>query len=165
VVELLTTIAVLAILAAIAVPGLRSFSQNNRAAAQTNELIAALSLARNEAITRGLPVSVCASADGGTCSNSTDWTGGWIVFTDAVAPQGSVEAGIPGDAVLRAFAALDGDTALTGSASFLSYASSGFLVSGLPVSFALQIPQCAGEHNRAIEISLQGRPTTSAVAC
>ena len=46
-------------------------------------MVTAFNLARMEAIRRGTPVSVCASADQASCSGANDWASGWIVFTDA----------------------------------------------------------------------------------
>ena len=86
-IELLATLSIVAILSAMAVPAFRDFVQNNRAAEQSNALVGALALARNEAVTRGVPVSVCVSSDSESCDAAgglfTFWTPGWIVFTDA----------------------------------------------------------------------------------
>ncbi len=57
-VELMITLAVVAILATIAVPGFWNLIQNNRVTTQTNELVSALNLARSEAIKRGIEVRV-----------------------------------------------------------------------------------------------------------
>jgi len=57
-IELMITLAMVAILATIAVPGFWSLIQNNRVTTQTNELVSALNLARSEAIKRGIEVRV-----------------------------------------------------------------------------------------------------------
>ena len=62
-VELMITIAILAIIAAIAVPEMRQLIVNHRVTSQTNELVAALNFARSEAIKRGDDVMMC-SKDG-----------------------------------------------------------------------------------------------------
>ena len=62
-VELMITIAILAIIAAIAVPEMRQLLVNHRVTSQTNELVAALNFARSEAIKRGDDVMMC-SKDG-----------------------------------------------------------------------------------------------------
>lgn len=49
-VELMVTVAVLAILSTIAYPSFQSTIRSNRVATTTNELIASLALARSEAI-------------------------------------------------------------------------------------------------------------------
>ncbi|MDT8410200.1 MAG: GspH/FimT family pseudopilin [Wenzhouxiangellaceae bacterium] len=78
--ELMITIVVLAILTTLAVPAFRTFIQNNRLAAQANEMVATFQLARSEALKRGLTVRVCSSSDGTSCGG--DWKEGWIVLAD-----------------------------------------------------------------------------------
>ncbi len=60
------TITVLGILLGLAVPSFMETMRNNRLIAQNNEFIAALNLARSEALKSSGPVSVCASADEAT---------------------------------------------------------------------------------------------------
>ena len=70
--ELLTVIAVIAVLMAIAVPSFVSLTQTNRVAGEINALAGDLQFARAEAIKEGLPVSLCvANAAGTSCSNVT----------------------------------------------------------------------------------------------
>ena len=72
--ELLIALAVLSIVLALGVPSFAQFIQNSRTTAQTNERIAALNLARSEALKRGDPVVVVPA--GG------DWTAEWQVGLD-----------------------------------------------------------------------------------
>jgi type IV fimbrial biogenesis protein FimT len=81
--ELLTTLTIVAILATMAAPGFAMFQLNNRRAAAVNGLLHSLFLARSEAIKRGQIVSVCRSSDGRTCDpRAGDWNSGWIVFAN-----------------------------------------------------------------------------------
>ncbi|WP_242112392.1 GspH/FimT family pseudopilin [Luteimonas aquatica] len=80
-VELMITVAVLAIVCAIAFPSFEGVMRSNRLATTTNEMIASLSLARSEAIRSAHPASICGSDDGSACSD--DWEGGWLVWDDA----------------------------------------------------------------------------------
>jgi type IV fimbrial biogenesis protein FimT len=122
-VELMTVVAIVAVLAAIALPSYRYTLQLNRLATDTNGLIAAMNLARNEAVSRGRPVSVCASTNGTSCQGSAtnDWSGGWIVFTD-YEPAGQVDVG-SGDAVLRIFGPVSKNIALTSDGGNVGYVS------------------------------------------
>jgi type IV fimbrial biogenesis protein FimT len=54
-IELMVTLSVLAILAAIGVPSLTDIIRSNRVSSQTNELLAVFHLSRNEAIRRNPP--------------------------------------------------------------------------------------------------------------
>ncbi len=80
-VELMVTIAVVAILAAIAVPSFRSVINSSRLTSHANELVASLQLARSEAIKRNTRVSVCGSADGATCGGG--WSNNWLTVIEA----------------------------------------------------------------------------------
>lgn len=81
-VELMVTIAVLAILLTIGVPSFNSVIASNRLSAGANEFVASLQLARMEAMRRNTRVVVCRSADQATCATGTTWTG-WITFVDS----------------------------------------------------------------------------------
>ncbi|HEV7271397.1 GspH/FimT family pseudopilin [Pseudoxanthomonas sp.] len=77
-IELMVTIAVIAILSAIAAPSMVALMNSNRLSSTAGELTAAVQLARAEAIRRNSPVRLCRSTDGTTCSDGADW-GGWAV--------------------------------------------------------------------------------------
>lgn len=79
----MVTVAVAAILLAIAVPSLTVFIQNSREDSEADSLISSLEYARSEAVKRDANVEVCASTDNATCSGATGWQTGWIVVTTA----------------------------------------------------------------------------------
>lgn len=80
--ELMVTVAVLAILASLAAPSFTAVINNNRLATQANDLVASLQLARMEAVRRNESVAVCRSADGATCAGTAGaWTGWLTVLT------------------------------------------------------------------------------------
>lgn len=80
IVELAVTVAVVAIVAAIAFPNFQSVLRSNRVGSSSNELTASLSLARVEALRSPGGAGLCASADGSACG--TDWNAGWMVWVD-----------------------------------------------------------------------------------
>jgi type IV fimbrial biogenesis protein FimT len=80
--ELLITMSVATILLTIAIPSFQYVTNSNRIAGEVNGLLGDLQFARSEAIKEGQYVSVCASSDGQSCSNSPDWQSGWIVFVN-----------------------------------------------------------------------------------
>jgi type IV fimbrial biogenesis protein FimT len=79
-VELMVTLAVVAILAAVATPSLVSVVNNNRLAAQSNEMVASLQIARSEAVRMNAQVSLCRSTNGTSCAAAGPWTR-WIVVS------------------------------------------------------------------------------------
>jgi len=83
-IELITTISIAMILAAIGVPGLQTTIQNNKMTALHNDLLSALNLTRSTAVTQGTWATFCKSNVAGTgCTTSADsWENGWILFPD-----------------------------------------------------------------------------------
>lgn len=82
-IELIVTVGVAGILLAFAVPAFTQLAVNSRLTTQANDLVAALNLARSEAIKRNNSVSFCrvGSETAVTCANSAQaWTN-WIVTT------------------------------------------------------------------------------------
>ena len=77
-IELMVTIAVVALLAAVATPAMVTLMNSNRLSSTAGELTAALQLARAEAVRRSAPVTVCGSADGLVCADGADWAS-WII--------------------------------------------------------------------------------------
>ena len=89
-VELMITIAVLAILLGLALPSFQGSLRSNRVATTSNEVLASMSLARTEAI-RGIGrAGVCPSTSGTACVANTDWAAGWVVWHEIPAAGGPV---------------------------------------------------------------------------
>lgn len=97
-VELMVTIAIVAILAAIAYPSFESTMRSNRVATATNELLASFALARSEAIRSPGGAQICTSTSGTACTDSA-WEQGWIVWIDLNGNQAIDTAA--GDRVVR----------------------------------------------------------------
>ena len=161
-IELLVTIAILAILLSIAVPSFITLVQNSRLVGQTNDLVTSLNYARSEAIKRGVRVSVCSRSSDTACSGATvfNWDAGWLVFVN---PNNSAAAATTAGTVLQVRQPMEnGNTLRTNTAGGtglqrVTYQSSGF--SGNAGAFRL----CDGRgpaSGRAIVVSLQGRVTT-----
>jgi type IV fimbrial biogenesis protein FimT len=96
-IELMISVAVLAILLGIAVPSFTNATLGSRLSSHASKLVAGAALARSEAIKRNAVVAMCASADGATCASSGGWQQGWIVIhpgsgsvllSEAAAPDG-----------------------------------------------------------------------------
>jgi type IV fimbrial biogenesis protein FimT len=82
-VELLTTLAIVAVITTLAAPSLRALQLDGRRTAMVNGFLHTLFVARGEAIMRAQIVSVCRSADGQNCDyRGADWSSGWIVFVN-----------------------------------------------------------------------------------
>ena len=164
-IELMITLAIVAILVTIAIPNYQTFVLNSRMSAQANDFMTAIGLARSEAIKRATGVSLCKSANGTSCTTSGTWAQGWIVFTDG----GTVGTFDGTDVVLQVRGPLEGATTLVGDvgvANFIAYRATGYgTVAG---TIALCPPSPAAVEGRDIEISNTGRARVQrppAVAC
>lgn len=126
--ELITTIAIAAILMAIAVPNLTMFVENNRMKVTVGDVAAALNFARSEASKRRFPVTVCARASDTTCANSATWNSGLLVFADSDG-NGTFDPGAPGNEILRVVDSLPDHVTLETrgfvTPGYLQYSSAG----------------------------------------
>ncbi len=78
--ELMMTLTVAGVTLALAIPNFQTITRNNRQATSVNQLVSAMHLARSEAVTRNMQVTLCPSTDGAACGDG--WENGWIVFPD-----------------------------------------------------------------------------------
>lgn len=83
-VELIVTLALIAVLLGIAIPAFSGLVRENRLTTATNRLVRVISLARSAAIKHGQSVTVCQSHDQWSCDASAagNWSAGWLMFTD-----------------------------------------------------------------------------------
>lgn len=175
--ELMITIALLAIILGLAVPSFTTLVQNNRATAQANDLISFLQLARSEALKTNQPMSICpanVTAETLTCANN--WSEGWMVYRDGQA-AGSDSSSV--DEVIRASRPPLGGLSLAwnGGEQFLRYLPDGRIdpVSmpdsqgngGTPpaLRFILETAGCRGDNARRIVIERTGRLSTRRIEC
>lgn len=162
--ELLVTIVIVAVLAAIALPNFGSSLRNNRMTAETNDLLSAINMARTEAVTRSAPVTVCASADGATCAGApTAWAQGWMVFVDYGNP-GEVDAA-DGDTVLRVWQQIDPKDSIAADAAFLRYLNTGIVSDGGSATFTLTPDGCTSDQERQITVVTMGRAESRRKTC
>ncbi|CAP51017.1 prepilin-type N-terminal cleavage/methylation domain-containing protein [Xanthomonas campestris pv. campestris] len=85
-IELMVTVAVLAIVLAVAVPAFGTLIRSSRLTSNANEVVAALQLARSEAVRQNSLVAVCRSDNGSTCATG----GAWNQFITVVVRSGQV---------------------------------------------------------------------------
>lgn len=79
-VELMITLIVFSVLAAIAYPSFQNSIRNNRLSTTNNEVLGLLSLARSEGIRNNRGGGVCGSSEGTACDGG--WTDGMMAWTD-----------------------------------------------------------------------------------
>lgn len=161
--ELMVTVAILAILTALAVPTFREYTRNSNASAAQNDLVTALNYARSESLRRGTRVTVCASADGESCGDADDWISGWIVFTDASGAAGTVNA--PDDVVLQRWQAVQGALEFEANEPYVQYHPTGRVSPETVKTFKISWPDCSGNKVRKVSLNVVGLLTSTKEAC
>ncbi|MFT4178472.1 MAG: GspH/FimT family pseudopilin [Thermomonas sp.] len=81
-IELMTTVSVLAVCAGIALPSMAAMIERQRTSAAISSLTAHMQLARMAAVSHNKRAVLCPSDDGRNCAAGTDWSGGWMLFLD-----------------------------------------------------------------------------------
>lgn len=97
--ELVTGLAVAAILLTLTVPAMGGLVADGRRADTLNRLVRAIHLARAEAARGGHDVVLCPQGTGGSCGGPAgDWAAGWLLFVNGDADQPATVD--PGESVL-----------------------------------------------------------------
>lgn len=116
-IELMITVAILAIVTMIAAPALQTTLSTRAVSSSSEDLSSAMRLARSEAMKRGLPVAVCAVSDpndsAASCLTDGDWSTGWVVFLDRDA-SGSIGAA---DSIVKVYSPERGVASITATAA------------------------------------------------
>jgi type IV fimbrial biogenesis protein FimT len=162
-IELLTVITIVAILMALAVPSYQYVTNSNRISGEVNGLLGDMQYARSEAIKEGQTVTVCSSANSTavapTCSGTTSWQSGWVVFSDPNNNQ-TVDALEPILRVQRPFGA--GDTFNSAPAtSAVTFNREGFalgILNNVTVALHAAVPNASS--TRCLKITIVGQVTT-----
>ena len=81
-IELLTTLTIAAITLTIGLPAFSGTLERTRVATAMHQVSADLAMARSTAIMRRAQVVACPRTLDYRCRNDSDWSHGWIVFTD-----------------------------------------------------------------------------------
>lgn len=158
-IELIVTIAIIAVIAGIAVPSFRDIIVANSVMTDRDEVFRSLLLARSEAVKRGRFATVCVSPSATACSTTAPWGNGWIVFEDQDG-DGVVDAG---DEVVRVFPARDSQVTIAhdGGLRRITFNSQGLARSGT-TSFAgaFTVSHSDGsQYDRGVSLSATGRAT------
>ncbi len=177
--ELMVVLAIVAIALSLAVPSLRDFMRNSRLTSASNDLLAALNLARSEAVKRQIAmpggVAVCATSNPDAippvCSGS--WAAGassaWVVWVDANgnwAPDNNAN-----EPVLQRHEALDGSVSLrSDNDGIVKYVLTGFSATAGTKTPTRNVVMCDARgtgtlgnfsKGRAVLISATGRARVS----
>jgi type IV fimbrial biogenesis protein FimT len=159
-IELMVTMALVAILATLAFPSFSETVRQWRRDSATRALTSSLQLARSEAIKSSRRIVVCSSANGTSCLGTTAWGSGWIVFVDDGATQLSVDAG---ERVLAVTAAPSGIASITSTnnVSTLLFLPNGLMRSAASTVFTVTPNGAISGRTRINDVSVSQVGRTS----
>lgn len=157
-IELMVTLSVLAILLTIAVPSFSEIILGNRLTSYANSFVAAVRLARSEAVKRNARVKLCVSANGTSCT-SGGWQQGWILFRDKDGDD-TVDADISDESVIVRQTALASGFLLTSDVSAMEFMPTGEVAAQRTLTLCRATPM-AGSQERVITIDMTGRTSVS----
>ena len=106
-VEIVVTLAIAAVLFALAVPSFAQFIAEQRLLNEARRVADAITHARSEAMKRNGHVVLCASTPAVDCPGVKHWHEGWVMFAD---PDGDAELGGDETAFVREPGAVPGVT-------------------------------------------------------
>jgi type IV fimbrial biogenesis protein FimT len=173
------TITVAAVILGVGIPNLTQFIRNNRMTSAANDVLAALHMARTEAVKRRAWTVMCMSANPNDATPTCTAGGrGWVVFIDDADPtapdanDANLVVNNGEEVLLRHDTPPDTITLLTapnGNSGYIAFTASGFsraVAAGTPLR---SIRMCDSRGNvavygadnsaaRAITISQTGRP-------
>lgn len=154
-IELMFTIAVIAVLCAVSAPSLGNIAASSRARSGNNTLITSLNLARNTSIAHQHEIVLCPSSAGTACEETTWWQHGWIAFAD-LDRDGQRSANEP---ILTRAGTQPGIAIATGSArEHVTYRPNGS-ASGTNLTFTF-CDRRGPKYASTIVVSNPGRPRT-----
>jgi len=113
--ELIETVAITSILLVFALPSLSAIIVNNQLSATANEFLAALNLARSEAIKRGQYVLIR--------KTGSNWENGWQIFVDLKRDSTDSKNAFDADSdiLLKTYPGLNQGYTLRGNSTFSNY--------------------------------------------
>lgn len=150
-VELMVTVAVLAILAMIATPAMQDLIDANRLAGASSDLQASLQLARSEAVRRNSRVTICPSSNGVACSAAASWSRFIVHGLDKTAAP-------PVDDVIRD-STLAGGVSVSGPAAGIAFKPSGLIDS------SQQLEVTMASNKRCVSVLISGAMSIKKGAC
>lgn len=155
--ELVVSMAVVAILVAVGIPNMRSFLLNNKRTSVVNDLVAAMTLARTEAQKQNRVAVVCPLQGTSCVPSGANWSNGWLIYVNMDTANPPVFDGA--DQVIKIFplATDESLTAIGNVGAFIFRVSPGRNTAG-----TVTICDSRGSaHGRQVIVAASGRIRTS----
>ncbi len=168
----MVVVAIVAILAAIALPSFNATMRGNRVTSQTNDILTAINLARIEATTRSRGVTICAAdtAAGTPAACGADWNQGWVVIVDAAQggnPPDAIATGANGNLLRSWVPTSNVQITAQGGVAYFRFSRRGDMIQPDVQSVLTVKPSesCSDRQQRQITIQTMGRATSMPVPC
>jgi type IV fimbrial biogenesis protein FimT len=141
-VELVVTVTIIGVLAAVAAPAFRELVASQRVQSAAMDIYTGLVRARSEAVKQNVDVTLSSA------SGNTDWSKGWKVATAAndFDTRGAMSS-----------------VTMTGSAATVLYRTSGRITAGAVPSFAISATGTSAI--RCVKVNLSGQPYVTKTTC
>ena len=164
-IELIVTIAIAAVLAALAAPSFIQYQRNSELTSLTNSLLAAVNAAKGEAMKTGKNAFVIPKGSG--------WNSGWIVYVDMNRDNSYTEGTditVQTQDALKGYFSITGNSIAAGASPYVKFDNSGYSVdtsaAAAPVALSLTIARTdvpstsALEETRRVVVARTGRVRT-----
>ena len=164
-IELVVTIAIAAVLAALVVPSFIQYQRNSELTSLTNSLLAAVNAAKGEAMKTGRNAFVIPKGSG--------WNSGWIVYVDMNRDNSYTEGtdiAVQTQDALKGYFSITGNSIAAGASPYVKFDNSGYSVdtsaAAAPVALSLTIARTdapstsALEETRRVVVARTGRVRT-----
>ena len=168
-IELITTLAVVAIVLSIAIPSFKSQMLNNRSVALGEDFALAINMARSEAVKRAARVSICASKSGVACDGDS-WGNGFVLFTDGATHDSDADPLV--EKILKIWPKQDASAVISVKSdnvdvAFVRYTGLGTLarVNDKPIEILISMEKCTDMAARKINIGLSGLVSIERAHC
>jgi type IV fimbrial biogenesis protein FimT len=137
----MVVLTIMAVLLGIGVPSFKNIALNSKLSSYTNDFIASVNQARSEAFKRNATVSLCASANGTSCSSTGGWEQGWIILfgSTAIAKHEAIQQGF----------------LMSGSVNKIDFDPTGLGATSATITVCSLTPR--GDQERSILVSASGR--------
>lgn len=137
-IELLVSLAVVAILASIAIPSFQAVMNSGSLTSDRRSFERQIAFARESSDSYYQTVVMCPSIDGRSCEATTNWDNGWIVFVDLDSDQtpdlGTEQCDVGEDCIIGLGDAVRDGVSVRSDANKLAFAAGGALLNSTTAS-------------------------------
>ncbi len=163
-IELMITVALVAILASLAAPSFNALIVKRSVKAAADTLVSDMRFARSEALKRSTRTVICRSVNQTSCAGTGSWSDGWIVFVDMNA-DGTVDAGDSIMKVQQSFsniASIQQDSNPSSTLSTFRYEPTGWAKAATQTFNFTPTGTVPAGSTRLVCVSVNGRPALRA---